>query len=467
MTDAFAYIDSHRDHFLAELQTYLRIPSISTLSEHKDDVRKAAEWTADKLREAGMTAVKIYETPGHPIVYGAWEGAPGAPTVLVYGHYDVQPVDPLNEWHSSPFDPVVRDGNLYARGSSDDKGQVFANIKAVQTLMQANGGKLPVNIKFLVEGEEEIGSMHLDSFIEGHKDLLRSDVALISDTAILRPDQPSIVYALRGLVYMEIHVYGPDHDLHSGQFGGSVHNPLQALSEIITALHNPDGSVAVEGFYDSVRPVDDAERAAIAKTPYLEEAWRQQTGAPQPWGEPSYSLRERVSARPTLEVNGLLGGFTGEGAKTVLPAKAMAKVSCRLVADQDPYEIEKLVRAHVQKLTSPTVRSEVRGLNYGYPAIVPLDSPAVAAAAYAYERGFGVKPVYLREGGSIPVVATFYKTFGIPVLLVGFGLPDDGAHGPNEKFNLDCLYKGIATQVALLEQIGKTPVEQLKMSNRK
>lgn len=461
MVDAFSYVDAHQDEFLEELKTLVRIESISTLPEKAGEVNRAAVWLADHLRKVGMSDVEIYPTPGHPIVYAEWLGAPGAPTVLIYGHYDVQPVDPENEWHTRPFDPQVRDGNLYARGSSDDKGQVFANIKAVQALFQQNGGKLPVNVKFLVEGEEEIGSAHLDSFIHAHEDLLRCDVAVISDTAILAPDQPAIIYALRGLVYMELHVYGPEKDLHSGQYGGSVHNPLQALCEIIAALHHPDGSVAVEGFYDKMRPLDDAERAAIAQTPFSEDAWKRQTGAPIPWGEPGFTLRERVGARPTLEVNGLLGGFTGVGAKTVLPAKAMAKISCRLIPDQDPYEIEELVRRQIAKLTPPTVRSEVKGLNYGYGAIVPIDSPAMRIAARAYERAFGVAPRYLREGGSIPVVATLNRTFGVPVLLVGYGLPDDGAHGPNEKFNLTCFYKGIKTQIALLEELARTPIGQL------
>ncbi len=464
MTDAFSYVDSHRDHFLAELKEYLAIQSISTLSEKNDETRRAAEWTAEKLRAAGLSEVQIYPTPKHPIVYGAWLGAPGAPTVLIYGHYDVQPVDdPEKKWLSDPFTPEVRGENLYARGASDDKGQVYANIKAIEALMHANGGRLPVNVKFLIEGEEEIGSPNLDHFINANKDLLACDVAVISDTAILAPDQPSIVYALRGLTYLEIEVHGPDHDLHSGQFGGTVHNPLQALCEIIAALHNPDGSIAVEGFYDKVRPIDAAEREAMAKTPLSEETWRTQTGAPHSWGEPAYTLRERIGARPTLEVNGIWGGFTGEGSKTVLPAKATAKVSCRLVADQDPYEVEELVRAQVKKLTPPTVKSLVRGLNHGYPAIVPIDSAAVGAAVAAYRRGFGAEPVFLREGGSIPVVATFYKVLGVPVLLVGYGLPDDGAHGPNEKYNLTCLYNGIKTSAALLEEISKLTPEKLRL----
>jgi len=464
MTDAFSYIDAHRDAFLAELQAFVRIPSISTLPEHIGDIRNAANWLADQLRGAGMTEVTVYPTEGHPIVFGSWLGALGAPTVLIYGHYDVQPVDPVDEWHDSkPFAAEVRDGNLFGRGSSDDKGQVFANVKAVQALMHQHGGKLPVNIKWVIEGEEEVSSIHLDEFIATHKDLLRADVVVISDTAIHSPTQPAIIYGLRGLTYMEIEVHGPSKDLHSGQFGGGVHNPLQALCEIIAGLHNPDGSIAVDGFYDKVRPLDAHERAAIAQVPLSDEEWKQATGVPQPWGEAGYTLRERITARPTLEVNGIVGGFIGSGAKTVLPAKALAKVSCRLVPNQDPEEIARLVRAKVQKLTPPGVTSELRLLHFGHGAMVPIDSPAIEAAARAYERGFGVKPVYMREGGSIPVVATFNQTFGSPVLLVGYGLPDDGAHGPNEKMNLTCLYNGMKTLAVLLEELSKLPLEALRL----
>lgn len=461
MSDPFSYLDSMRGAFINELKELIQIESISTLSAKAGEVRRAAELVAQHLRGAGMSTVQIFETPRHPVVYGEWLGAPGAPTILIYGHYDVQPVDdPEKKWLTDPFTPVEREGNLYGRGSSDDKGQIFANIKAAQALAQ-NGG-LPLNIKFLVEGEEEIGSPNLDHFIESHQELLRADVAVISDTAVLSLETPSIIYALRGLTYLEIEVSGPEKDLHSGQWGGSVHNPLQALCEIIAALHNPDGSISVEGFYDKVRPISAEERAAIAKVPLTESEWKRQTGAPQPWGEPSYSLRERVSARPTLEVHGLIGGFSGEGAKTVLPAHAKAKVSCRLVNDQDPHEIEHLIRRQVEKLTPPTVRSKVTPINYGDPAVVPIDSAAIKAAVDAYQRGWGTEPVFMREGGSIPVVATFSRMFHIPVLLVGYGLSDDGAHGPNEKFNLECFYRGMRTMIALLQNLGKMTPAQVK-----
>jgi acetylornithine deacetylase/succinyl-diaminopimelate desuccinylase-like protein len=454
--NALEYADSHRAEFLSELKELLRIPSVSTLPEHAGDIQRAADWVADHLRKIGMTTVQVYPTEGHPIVYGEWLGAPGAPTVLIYGHYDVQPTDPDEEWLSPPFEPTERDGNLYARGATDDKGQAFVNLKAVQSFMQTRG-KVPVNVKFLIEGEEEISSTHLDPFIHSHQDLLRADVAVISDSHILGLDRPSILYGLRGLVYMELEIKGPRVDLHSGAFGGSVHNPAQALCEIVSGLHNPDGSVAVPGFYDKVRPIDPAERQALAKISYTEEQWQHETGAPRSWGEAGYSLLERLGARPTLEVNGLVGGFTGQGAKTVLPAKALAKISCRLVSDQDPYEIEDLFQKHIQSVTPPTVTSEVRGLNYAPPSIVPIDSPAIAAAITAYERGFGVTPVFVREGGSIPVVATFQDVFHIPVLLVGYGLPDDSTHAPNEKFTLECFYRGITTSITLLEELSKLP----------
>jgi acetylornithine deacetylase/succinyl-diaminopimelate desuccinylase-like protein len=454
--NVFEYADSHRAEFLSELKDLLRIPSISTLPDHVGDIQRAANWVAEHLRQVGMTAVQVYPTEGHPIVYGEWLGAPGAPTVLIYGHYDVQPTDPDEEWLSPPFDPTERDGNLYARGATDDKGQVFANIKSVQSFMQTRG-KLPVNVKFLIEGEEEISSAHLDPFIQAHQDLLRADVAVISDSHILGLDRPSILYGLRGLVYMELEVKGPRVDLHSGAYGGSVHNPAQVLCEIVAALHKPDGSVAVPGFYDKVRALDPAERKALGKIAYTEEQWQRETGAPHSWGEAGYTLLERHGARPTLEVNGLVSGFTGKGAKTVLPAKALAKISCRLVPDQDPHQIEDLFRKYVQSITPPTVTSEVRGLNYAPPSVVPIDSPAIAAAVTAYERGFGATPMFVREGGSIPVVATLQEVFHIPVLLVGFGLPDDSTHAPNEKFTLECFYRGITTSITLFEELSKLP----------
>lgn len=460
--DAYGYATAHRDSFVSQLKSLLQIPSVSTLAAHKTDMRHAAEWLIDQLKHAGMTRVAIYETPGHPIVYAEWLNAPGKPTVLVYGHYDVQPADdPNGEWQTKPFEPIVKDGNLYARGAADDKGQVFAHIKAVEALFQANSGALPVNIKFMIEGEEEMGSVNIDNFVETHQDLLRADVCVISDSHILATDRPMIVYALRGLLYTEIEVFGPDQDLHSGAYGGVVYNPAQALCEIIAALHHPDGSVNVPGFYDKVRPIAEAEHASLENLPWTKDELKAETGLSKFWGEPGIVPREQIGLRPTLEVNGLVSGFIAEGQKTVLPKRALAKVSCRLVADQVPDEIFALLQRRVAQLTPPYVRSEVRKLSDGLWARMDIDSMAMGAATMAYERGFGARPVYLPEGGSIPVVATIQSTFHIPVLLIGFGLPDDGLHGPNEKFKLDHFYRGIDTSIALYERLGTMSPDSL------
>lgn len=436
--------------YLAELFDYLRIPSISALPDHAGDVRAAAQWTADQLTAIGLQTVEVIETPGHPIVYGEWLSAPDAPTVLIYGHYDVQPVDPLNEWHQPPFEPVIVDDHIVARGAADDKGQAFMNFKAVHALMQAYGGRLPINVKFMVEGEEEVGSRHLDDFIDQHRERLRADYVVISDSTMLSLEQPAISVSFRGLLYLELEVAGPAFDLHSGQHGGVVHNPAQALCEIIAGLHHPDGSVAVPGFYDRVRPVTPEQRAELAAL-YDEDGFRAETGAPQSWGEPGFSLRERIVSRPTLEINGIIGGWTGAGQKTVIPARASAKISCRLVADQDPYEIENAVRQRIADLTPPTVHSEVRALSHGYPTHIPSDHPAFTVAIQAYERGFGVKPILMLKGGSLPVAGILKQVFGVPVILAGYGLPTDRVHGPNERFHLECYRRGLTTAIALYD----------------
>jgi acetylornithine deacetylase/succinyl-diaminopimelate desuccinylase-like protein len=451
--DPYAYIEAHQDTFLEQLKDWLRIPSISTLSEHKADVRHAAEWLRAHFMLMGMTHAKVFETPGHPIVYAEWLGAPGAPTVLVYGHYDVQPVDdPGKQWLSHPFEPVVRDGKLYARGATDDKGQTFTQMKAVQSLLAT--GQMPVNIKFMVEGEEECGSINAYAFVEEHTDLLAADVVVISDTHILGPDRPSIAIGLRGMTYMEVEVCGPSRALHSGVYGGIVHNPAQALAEILAALHDSDGRVAVPGFYDDVVELSAEQRAALAQVPFTLERLERETGLTVPWGEAGYELHERLGIRPTLEINGLVSGWTGEGSKTVLPDTALAKVSCRLVPNQDPLKILQLVRQRVAALTPPTVRSEVRLLHTGNWAVVDPQSPYIQAAARAYEFGFGAAPVYLREGGSIPIIGTFQKALGTPAVLLGFGLPDDNLHAPNEKFTLSNFYRGMKTAAYFYQQVG-------------
>ncbi|MGH2541252.1 MAG: dipeptidase, partial [Ardenticatenaceae bacterium] len=378
-----AYAHDNRESALEQLKEFLSIPSVSTLREHQPDMQRAARWLQARLEEAGLENVQILPTGGHPVIYADWLHAGDAPTVLLYGHYDVQPPDPLELWHTDPFTPVVRDGKLYARGSADDKGQLFLQIAALEALIRAED-RLPVNVKCLFEGEEEIGSEHLDPWIEQNQARLAADVAVISDSHVLSAEQPSIVYGLRGLAYIEAYVESARGDLHSGAYGGAIHNPVQALCEIIAQLHDESGRVAVPGFYDDVLPLEDAERAEMARVPYDEQTLLEETGATRAWGEPGYTVLERISARPTLEINGFWGGFAGEGAKTVLPARAGAKISMRLVANQEPWEIARLVGDHIKSLAPPTVRVEVKELHHGEAAIVPRDIPAMEAASAAY-----------------------------------------------------------------------------------
>lgn len=444
--DALAYAEQNRERFLDELKELLTIPSISTQPDHKDHVRRAADWLAAHMKGIGLERTKVMDTEGHPIVYGEWLGAEGGPTVLVYGHYDVQPVDPLDEWESPPFEPDERDGFLYARGASDDKGQMFAQLKAIESLLAAEG-KLPVNVKVMLEGEEESGSPSLQAYLEANKDLLAADSVVVCDGSMLSETQPSVTYGLRGILGMQLNVRGPAHDLHSGGYGGTIHNPAQAVAEIVAALHKPDGTVAVPGFYDKVRALDDEEKEDLAKLGYTLEEWQRETGASKPWGEAGYTLTERITARPTLEINGIFGGYMGEGIKTVIPAKAGAKVTCRLVPDQDPDEIVQLVLEYVKQITPDTVEvtTDVRD---GSPAvIVERDAPQAEAAIRAYKAVYGVEPVFVREGGSIPAVAMFQQMLGIPSILVDLGLPDDGYHRPNERFKIDLFHKGIQTLI--------------------
>ncbi len=449
------YAREHAQQFREQLYDLVRIPSVSTDPAHKGDVRRAGEWIASEMRRIGANHVELLETGGHPVVYGDWLGAgEDAPTVLIYGHYDVQPAEMADGWTSEPFEPVERNGMIYARGSSDDKGQMFIHIKALESYL-ASEGKAPVNIKYMIEGEEEIGSFHLPDFIRANKERFKADVCVISDTGMRDIHQPAITYGLRGMTYMQLDVTGPAHDLHSGGFGGMVHNPALALAQIIARLHNPDNSIAVPGFYDDVVALSTEERAELAKQDIPEETLKQDAGVPASWGEAAYTLRERISARPTMEINGLLSGWTGTGAKTVLPAKAMAKISCRLVANQDPYKIYELVKQYVAQITPPSIRSEVTLINAGYPALVDVHTPAMQAAVRAYERGWGVTPIFAREGGSIPVVADFKNELGLDSLLMGYGLNTDGAHGPDEHFSVEMFHKGIDTAICFLEELAK------------
>lgn len=442
MEEVLTYIESSRQRYLSELREFIAIPSVSTNPEHRRDVERCARWIADHLTRIGTKAARILPTAGHPIVYSEWLEAPGKPTLLLYGHYDVQPVDPLELWTSPPFEATVRDGKLFGRGTADDKGQVFIHFKAVEAFRK-NAGRLPVNLKMLLEGEEEVGSEHLESFIGEHRDLLKADLAVISDTAFFAPGVPSICYGLRGIVYMEVSVEGAARDLHSGTFGGSLHNPVQALAEIIARLHDRSGRVAIPGFYDDVRPLTKVERKAYRKLPWSDRKYARDLGVRQLYGEREYTTLERIWARPTLECNGIWGGFTGEGIKTVLPARASAKISMRLVPDQKPDKIARLFEKHIRTIAPPTVRLAVRYLNGGEPAITPLESPGIRAAVAALEKGFGKKPLYQRDGGSIPVVTLLKRILGLDTVLLGFSLPDDNAHAPDEFLPLDHFFGGI------------------------
>lgn len=449
---AVQFVRARREKTLAELKEILAIPSISTLPEHKPDMRRAADWFAAELKRIGMPRSEVMPTAGHPIVYAEWLGVAGRPTVLVYGHYDVQPVDPLDEWLSGPFEAAIQGDNLYARGASDMKGQIFAFIKAAEAVMQ-NGGP-PVNLKFLIEGEEEIGSPNLGAFIAAHRDLLKCDFSLNADSGIQRPDLPSIVYSLRGLAYFEIWVRGPQHDLHSGLFGGTVHNPAQVLCELVAGMHDADGRVTLPGYYDRVRPLAPDERAALARQLRDDEHWRIDAASPPAlYGEKGYTTGERAGVRPTLEVNGLYSGFIGEGSKTVLPAKAMAKISMRLVPDQDPVAVGKQLREYLSLHAPPTVTWEVKDMVCGPAVIVERDSPNVRAAAAALKTVFGVEPVYVREGGSVPIVSMMKAQLRVETVLMGFGLPDDNVHAPNEKLYLPNFYKGMEAYAHFLHNL--------------
>ncbi|HVU10462.1 MAG TPA: dipeptidase [Phototrophicaceae bacterium] len=456
MASARDYARDHAQQFKQQLFDLIRIPSISTDPTHKGDVRKAGEWIASEMRRIGVNHVELLETGGHPVVYGDWLNAgANAPTILIYGHYDVQPAEMADGWTSEPFEPVERDGLIYARGSADDKGQMFIHLKSLEAYL-ATEGKAPVNLKFMIEGEEEIGSINLAEFIRKNKERFSADLAVISDTGMRDIHQPAITYGLRGLTYMQINVWGPSHDLHSGGFGGMVHNPALALAQIISKFHDANNHILVPGFYDDVVTLSAEEKASLAEQPITEETIQRDSGAPQSWGEAGYTLRERVGARPTLEINGLLSGWTGEGAKTVLPAKAMAKISCRLVGNQDPAKIYELVKAYVAQITPPTVHSEVKLISLGSAALVDIHIPAMQAAVRAYEEGWGAKPIFAREGGSIPVVADFKNELGLDTILMGYGLNTDGAHGPDEHFEVEMFERGIQTDICFLAEMGKT-----------
>jgi acetylornithine deacetylase/succinyl-diaminopimelate desuccinylase-like protein len=446
------YARAHQADAMSRLKEFLAIPSVSTVAEHAADVLEAAGWVADRARKSGFQDVRVDRTEGHPVVYARWQVDSSGPTVLVYGHYDVQPPDPLEQWQSPPFQPTERGGAVYARGASDDKGQVLVHLEAVAAY-QATLGAPPVNVTLVVEGEEEVGSPSLTGWLRAHRQELGADAAVISDTAMAGPGQPSLVVALRGLAYLELTVSGPHHDLHSGQYGGAVRNPASVLAAIVAALHSPDGRVAVPGFYDRVRTLSPEERLEMARLPFDEAAFLAAAGPAGDWGEPGFSRIERLGARPTLDVNGLVSGWTGQGAKTVLPAFATAKVSMRLVPDQEPGEIGALFEAYVRRLAPSDVSVDVVALHGARPGTVDRNTPAMRAAARALETAFGRPVVYTREGGSIPVVAMLQEELGLESVLMGFGLPDDNLHAPNEKLDLANFHAGTQAVIAFLHHL--------------
>ena len=454
MGDALKYATRERARFQRELFDFLRIPSVSAKSEHDGDTRRAATWLAENLSRSGLD-VEVLETPKHPVVLGEWRGAgTDAPTVLIYGHYDVQPAEPLDEWTSPPFDPEVRDGKIFARGSADDKGQIFMHVKALEAAL-ADGGTLPVNIVVLAEGEEEIGSPSLGPFVEKHKRRLEADVVGISDSAMFEQGLPSLLFSLRGLAYFELKARAAKTDMHSGAYGGVIPNPATALARIIASFHDPKGRIAIKGFYDDVLEWDAKTRAQIASLPFDEDDFRRGVGATALTGEAGWSVLERLWIRPTCEVNGFLAGYTGEGAKTVLPAKAMAKVSFRLVPDQKPENVRILLEAHLAEVTPPGIDIEVLEHHGGLPWKAEVGGPLFEAAATALEEAFGKRPVLAGEGGSIPIVVEFERILGAPALLVGFALPGANMHAPDEWFPVENFEKGISALVRLYRKLGK------------
>ncbi len=444
------YIDANLGRFREELFEFLRIPSVSASSRHREDTAKCAEWLAQRMRDAGLSA-SVEATAGHPIVVGEWrEAGPDAPTVLVYGHYDVQPPEPLALWTTPPFEPAVRDGRIYARGSVDDKGQLWLHIKAIEAHLRANG-RLPVNVVVIAEGEEEVGSDNLMPFVRRNTERLAADAVVISDSTMVAPDVPTLGASLRGMTYFELRARGPSHDLHSGSYGGAVVNPATALARIIASCHDENWHITIPGFYDRVQPMEEFRRE-MAGLPYDEGEFLAETGAPAAIGEKGYTTRERICVRPTLEVNGLLSGYTGEGSKTVLPSTAMAKVSCRLVPDQDPDEIARLFVEHVRRVTPDGVSVEVETLHTGRPWVANIEGRLYDAGRRALERAFGKPAVAAGEGGSIPIVPEFEEVLGAPVLLLGFGLPGENAHAPDEWLSVECFEKGTHAAAAFLEE---------------
>jgi len=453
MADNFIdYIEKNRGRFIEELKELLRFESVSSLREHKKDLVANAEWLKKHLATIGLENCEIYPTKGHPIVYGDWLKAEGMPTLLIYGHYDVQPVDPIDLWDSPPFEPTLKGDHIYARGAADDKGQFFAHLKAIEVLMKTEG-KLPVNVKVILEGEEEVGSPSLIPFLKEYKDLLANDLIAISDSALYDYNMPTICYGLRGLAYMEIKITGPGKDLHSGSFGGALANPIEVLTKIVASLKDENGRITIPGFYDKVIPLSDQEREQFARIPYDEKKYLADVGSVATTGEKGYSTLERTWVRPTLDPNGIVGGFTGEGAKTVIPSVASCKVSMRLVPDQDPDQIGDLFEEYVRSICPSTVKCEIFRHHGGKPYLIPLDNPVIEMTAKALEMGFGNTPFYVREGGSIPIVATFQEVLNSDSMLLPLGLPDENCHSPNENFYLPNFFAGIKMSAYFMQEM--------------
>lgn len=454
VTEAIAFAERERDRFLAELKALVGIPSISSSSEHAADLIRCAEFVRDAMTEIDLDRVDMIETDRHPIVYGEWIGAPEAPTVLLYGHYDVQPVDPLELWDTPPFDASERDGRLYGRGTVDDKGQFYLHLKAMESWMKTVG-KLPLNVKIIIEGEEEVGSESLEPFLDENREMLAADVAVISDTSMIKKGWPSITYGLRGIAYFQIDLKGSAQDLHSGSYGGAVKNPIHAMTDIIGRLKDERGHITIPRFYDDVVEVTEEERGAMARLPFEEEVLRREVGAPKLSWEAEYSPLESLWCRPALDVNGIWGGFTGEGSKTVIPAEAHAKVSVRLVPNQEPDRIGDLFEAYIHEITPPEVEVSVQRMHGGWPFLGDLSHPAFGAASRALEKGFGTKAVFIREGGSIPFVRNMTETLDLPCLLVGFGLPGENAHAPNEWIDLENYALGTLSAIHLYQELSE------------
>jgi acetylornithine deacetylase/succinyl-diaminopimelate desuccinylase-like protein len=448
------FIEGRRDQHLAELLEFLRIPSVSAKTEHKPDIERAARWVADKLHAAGFNSVQVVPTNLHPLVYAESLEAPDKPTILFYGHYDVQPAEPLELWTSPPFEPTVRNGNLFGRGTADDKGQVHIHLKALESLRDVNG-KLPINVKVLIEGEEEVGSVSLWNYVQKNREGLKADALIVSDTSMLAKGVPSITYGLRGLNYYQIELTGAARDLHSGVYGGAVPNPLTVLTELFAKLHDKDFRVSIPGFYNDVVKLGSAERKALNSLPWKKKDFEKAVGAPGYAGEKGYTIVEQLWGRPTLELNGMWGGYTGEGAKTVIPSKAWAKFSTRLVPNQNPQEIAKLVEKHVRKLLPKTVICKFEVLSTGKPWVAPYHAPIFGKAQAALEKGFGKKAVFIREGGSIPFVTQMHDTFNVPCVLIGFGLPDENAHAPDEHLALENYFGGIKAIAHFYDALGR------------